>query len=79
MSFFNMFHYYRVSNLADIFEADESEQNIASNSTLKYIPPKSNQLQKMANTSTEKSQWDVAKAKLVSAYKLYVYKFTVLN
>lgn len=74
MSFVKLSNYYRVSNLADIFEADEPEQNIASNPTLKYIPPKSNQLQKSANTtSAEKSQWDVAIAKLVSAYKLYVY------
>lgn len=63
----------RVSNLADIFEADESEQTFGSNPSLKYIPSKAIQFQKTTNTNTEKSKWDVAIAKLVSAYKLYVY------
>lgn len=67
------FNRYSVSNLADIFEGDESEQNVETNPSLKYIPTKSNQSQKTTSTgNAEKSKWDVAIAKLVSAYKLYV-------
>lgn len=66
--------YFRVSNLADIFEADETEQTSETNPSLKYIPPKPNQFQKPSNTSAEKPKWDVAIAKIVCAYKLYVYK-----
>lgn len=67
------FNFYRVSNLAEIFEADESEETTDSSASLKYIPPKSNQIQKATNSNAEKPKWDVAIAKLVSAYKLYVF------
>lgn len=66
--------------MADIFEADESDQNLESNPSLKYIPKKSNQAQKPSNSGgTEKSKWDVAIAKLVSAYKLYVYEIIQID
>lgn len=69
-----IYSFYSVSNLADIFEADETEQNtFESNPSLKYIPTKANPVQKPTNAANaEKSKWDVAIAKVVSAYKLYV-------
>lgn len=62
----------RKSNLADIFEADESEKPNEVNTTLKYVPPKSKQPQK----TTEKPTWNVVIAKIVGAFKLYVFKIS---
>lgn len=66
----NDFVSLRVSNLADIFEDDEYEKVDVEQPTLKFKPPIRNQSQK----TTEKSTWDVVIAKIVGAYKLYVYK-----
>ncbi|XP_031626354.1 uncharacterized protein LOC116342761 [Contarinia nasturtii] len=58
------------SNLADIFEADESERANEVNPTLKYVPLKSTQPQTQKMDHTNKPTWNVIIAKIVTAFKL---------
>lgn len=64
----NDFVSLRVSNLADIFEDDEYEKVDVENPTLKFTAP-------VLRNQLPKSTWDVVIAKVVGAYKLYVYYF----
>lgn len=65
---FDFFLCVRQSNLAEIFDADESNlrKNEENNSTLKYMPPKSNQTKQ----KLDKPTWNVVIAKIVNAFKL---------
>lgn len=69
--FFVFFIHFRKSNLAEIFEADESGNPNEMNPTLKYIPPKSKQPH--AQKTTENPTWNVIIAKIVGAFRLYVF------
>lgn len=59
---------FRKANLADIFDADDTDKADEVNPTLKYRPPKAQQTQK----TTDKSSWTVVIVKIVGAFKLYV-------
>lgn len=65
------FYLIRQSNLADIFDVDDSVNSTEANPTLKYIPPKPKQLREQK--TVDKSIWNVVIAKIVRAFKLYVY------
>lgn len=65
---------FRKANLADIFDAEDTDKIDDVNPTLKYRPPKAQQQQQPA----DKSSWNVVIAKIVSAFKLYVNHLQVI-